>query len=271
MAQSALYQNAKLHVKILDNQFFLDVKAWDSIRFRQNPVGGGRTEELEDVGQRKNLMEAAYDRILEMMLNYDIVPGQRLVFVDLAKQLGVSRTPVNHALSILAKEGYLDFIPNQGYTVHKLTRKELESLYEIREILELGTISKAIRAMTPQKIDHLKRKKEQYEKAITNRVHRGLFILDTEFHSAVIDMIGNDLLVERYRDLCRRIFLRFRIDALSVDRILDIVKEHDRFFEAICIKDVDLAKDLLKAHNRHAKDGLFNLIFKAEAENGKIK
>ncbi len=61
------------------------------------------------------------------MLNYEIVPGQRLVFIDLAKQLNVSRTPVNNALSILAQQGYLDFVPNQGYSVHKLTQKEAET------------------------------------------------------------------------------------------------------------------------------------------------
>ena len=73
-----------------------------------------------------NLTLKVYHRIIELMLNYEIVPGQRLVFIDLAKQLGVSRTPVNNALSILAQEGYLDFVPNQGYSVHKLTRKEAE-------------------------------------------------------------------------------------------------------------------------------------------------
>jgi DNA-binding GntR family transcriptional regulator len=223
------------------------------------------------VSQRKNLTLAAYDRILEMMINYDIVPGQRLVFVDLAEQLGVSRTPVNNALSILAKEGFLDFIPNQGYTVHKLTKEEAESLYEIREILELGTISKAIRRMTPKMIERFKRKKEEYEESITDRLYRGLFVLDTDFHATVIEMIGNTLLVDRYRDLCKRIFLRFRVEALSIDRIHDIVKEHDELFEAICIKDVDLAKELIKKHNRHARKNLFNVIFRYDRKNDKIK
>jgi DNA-binding GntR family transcriptional regulator len=223
------------------------------------------------VRQRKNLALAAYDRIMEMMINYDIVPGQRLVFVDLAEQLGVSRTPVNHALSILAKEGYLDFIPNQGYTVHKLTEEEAEALYEIREILELGTISKAIRKITPEKIKHLRRQKEAYEKAITDRVHRGLFVLDTDFHAAVIEMMGNAILVDRYRDLCKRIFLRFRIEALHIDRIHDIVEEHNNLFEAICIKDVALASELLKKHNRHARQNLFGLIFDDNQKDKRIK
>lgn len=223
------------------------------------------------VNQRKNLTLAAYDRILEMMINYDIVPGQRLVFVDLAEQLGVSRTPVNNALSILAKEGYLDFIPNQGYTVHKITREEADALYEIREILEIGTISKAIRGMTPEMIERFKSKKEAYEKAITDRVHRGLFVLDTDFHAAVIEMIGNALLVDRYRDLCKRIFLRFRVETLSIDRVHDIVREHDELFEAICIRDVDLAKELLKKHNRNARKNLFSIIFGDDQRDSKIK
>ncbi|MGD9009558.1 MAG: GntR family transcriptional regulator, partial [Desulfobacteraceae bacterium] len=117
---------------------------------------------------RQNLTLATYDRIMDMMINYDIVPGQRLVFVDLANQLGVSRTPVNNALSILAMEGYLDFIPNQGYTVHKLTRREAEELYEIREIVEIGTIGRAIERMTLNNIERLRQKKAGYEQAITD-------------------------------------------------------------------------------------------------------
>ncbi|MCP4748523.1 MAG: GntR family transcriptional regulator [Desulfobacteraceae bacterium] len=158
---------------------------------------------------QKNLTMAAYDSIKQMMLHYDIVPGQRLIFVDLAKQLGVSRTPVNNALSILAKEGYLDFVPNQGYTVHKLTIEEAVSLYEIKEILEAGAIGKAIRKISPEKLALLESKKIEYEKSISGCVLRKLFILDADYHACTIEMIENHYLVNRYKDICQRIFLRF--------------------------------------------------------------
>jgi DNA-binding GntR family transcriptional regulator len=74
--------------------------------------------------KNKNLTLKVYHKIIDLMLDYELVPGQRLVFVDLARRLQVSRTPVNNALSILAQEGYLDFVPNQGYSVHKLSKKE---------------------------------------------------------------------------------------------------------------------------------------------------
>ncbi len=103
-----------------------------------------------------NLTLKVYYRIIELMLHYEIVPGQRLVFIDLAKQLGVSRTSVNNALSILTQEGYLDFVPNQGYSVHKLTRKEAENLYEFREVLEAGFLGKAMRNMNKKNSGTLK-------------------------------------------------------------------------------------------------------------------
>ena len=217
-----------------------------------------------DLKEAGNLTLAAYESIKDMMFNYDLVPGQRLVFVDLAKQLGVSRTPVNNALSILAKEGYLDFVPHQGYKVHKLTLEELESLYEIREILELGTIGKAIRQMTEGDLALLESKKKEYKQSVTNQVQRKQFILDTEFHATIINILGNQILVERYRDLCQKIFLRFRIEDLRITRINEIVEEHNEFFEAVRMRDVERAKELIRKHNQHARQNLLAHIFKDE-------
>jgi DNA-binding GntR family transcriptional regulator len=213
------------------------------------------------MGAKKNLTLVVYDSIKEMMFNYSIVPGQRLVFVDLAKQLGVSRTPVNNALSILAKEGYLDFVPNQGYSVHKLTMEEAESLYELREILEVGTIGKAIRRITPEKIEELEHKRIEYVNAISDRAYRHLFALDAEYHASIMSVIGNLYLVDRYRDICQRIFLRIRIEDLRQDRQREIVKEHEGIFEAVRMRDVEYAKELIRSHNANAKKNLFAIIF----------
>ncbi len=213
--------------------------------------------------KQSNLTLKVYQRIIELMLNYEIVPGQRLVFIDLAIQLNVSRTPVNNALSILAQQGYLDFVPNQGYSVHKLTQKEADNLYEIREILEVGFIGKAIRNMTDKRLQTLEKRKSDYENAITGHVTRKLFILDTEFHGGIIDMVGNDILSAQYRDICQKIFLRFRTEDLRLNRIMDIKDEHNRIFEAIRLKDVERSKELVKLHHKSSRESLFPIIFSA--------
>lgn len=203
------------------------------------------------------------------MINYDIIPGQRLVFVDLAKQLGVSRTPINNALSILAKEGYLDFVPNQGYSVHRLTMSEFKFLYEVREILELGSIGKAIRRITEGKFKKIEERMNEYKESIIDRVHRKLFILDTDFHAGIIEMAGNPILVERYRDICQKIFLRFRIEHLPVECINEIVIQHQNLLEALLFKDVARAKESIKNHNRYAMNNLITHIFSDEEEKQK--
>lgn len=215
--------------------------------------------------KNSNLTLKVYQQIIELMLEYEIVPGQRLVFIDLAKQLGVSRTPVNNALSILAQEGYLDFVPNQGYSVHKLTLKEAENLFEIREVLEVGFLGKAIREMTDSKVENVKRRKLDYEEAMSGQVNRKLFILDTEFHAAMIDMAANEILSAQYRDICQKIFLRFRTEDLRMNRIMEIKKEHNDLYEAIRIKDVEHSKELVRMHHNHAQKSLFPIIFPSVA------
>lgn len=221
--------------------------------------------------QQKNLTLAAYETIKEMMQNYEIVPGQRLVFVDLAKKLGVSRTPVNNALGMLAKEGYLDFVPNQGYTVHILTRQEAEALYELREILELGSIGKAIRRMTPEKLARFEKRKLEFEEGIEKQFYRQMFVLDAEFHAGILDMLDNPYLVARYREIWRMIFLRFRTEALQLERFREIAKEHQLLFDAVRIRDVEWAKDIIKQHNLKSRENLFAVIFRDEDDSGKIR
>ncbi|MBB1094383.1 GntR family transcriptional regulator [Rhodopseudomonas palustris] len=211
--------------------------------------------------KQSNLTLKVYQQIIELMLNYEIVPGQRLVFIDLAKQLNVSRTPVNNALSILAQQGYLNFVPNQGYSVRKLTKKEAEDHYAIREVLEVGFVGQAIRNMTDKNLQTLKKRKTDYEKAITGNVTRKFFILDTDFHAGILEMVGNDVLSAQYRDICQKIFLRFRTEDLHLDRIREIGKEHNEIFEAIRLKDVDHAKELLTLHHKSSQKNLFPIIF----------
>ncbi len=210
----------------------------------------------------RNLTFRVYNKIKEMMLNYQIVPRQRLVFIDLAQRLGVSRTPVNNALSILANEGFLDFIPHQGYRVHEITLDEAESLYEIREMMELGAIGKAIRKSTLEKLEELEKQKTEYEKAIVQRVSRGRFTLDQEFHASVIQMSENLYLADYFREIFQRIFLRHSIEGFRSDRAQEVVLEHNKILQAIKLKDVERAKDLVKSHIHRGKEYIFSIIFK---------
>lgn len=213
------------------------------------------------LNNEKNLTQMVYRKIKEMMQYYEIIPGQRLIFSDLAQRLGVSRTPVNNALSILANEGFLDFVPNQGYTVHQITEEEAESLYEIRGIIELGSIGKAIRRLTPERLESLERQKHLYEKAIADQVSRGRFVLDQEFHACYVQICGNLYLADYFREVYQRIFLRHRIEGLLTDRARAVVSEHNEIFEAIRLRDIERAKESIKSHIESGRQYIFSVIF----------
>jgi DNA-binding GntR family transcriptional regulator len=220
-----------------------------------------RRRSIANLSGDKNLTQMAYRKIKEMMFTYDIVPGQRLVFIDLAKRLGVSRTPINNALSILANEGFLDFVPNQGYSVHQITQEEASALYEVREILELGAIGQAIQKLTPEKLESLKRQRSLYQKSVLEQVTRGRFTLDQEFHACYVQMAENPYLADYFREVYQRIFLRHRIEGLPVGRARKVVSEHNEIFKAIALKDIKSAKELIKLHIKAGREYIFSAIF----------
>ena len=208
----------------------------------------------------RNLNSVVYEKIKQMMLDYEIIPGQRLTFTDLAEKLNVSRTPVNNALTILAKEGFLDFTPNQGYTVHQITKEEAESLYEIREILEHAAIAKTIASLTPEKLELLSQKELIFQKAVAEKVSRGRFLLDQEYHAYIVEMSGNLYLADYFREVYQRIFLRHRIGPLRGDRAVQVPVEHHEIFEAIKERDVERAKRAISDHIRTGKEYIYSFI-----------
>lgn len=228
------------------------------------------SQDNNSIGGEKTLTQMVYEKIKEMMFGYEIIPGQRLIFIDLAKRLGVSRTPVNNALSILSNEGFLDFVPNQGYRVHQITENEAESLYEIREIIELGSVGKAVEKLTPEKLRTLERQKYLYEKAVADQVSRGRFILDQEFHACEVQLSDNPYLADYFREVYQRIFLRHRIEGLLAERTQDVVSEHNEIFEAIKCRDVERAKESIKVHIKAGKAYIFSVIFNENEDDGQL-
>lgn len=203
--------------------------------------------------RQNSLMIMAYHAIKEMMINSYIIPGQRLLFTDLADMLGVSRTPVNHALLLLSKEGYLDFIPNQGYSVHRLTRQEVENIFDEKEIHESGTITRVLALMTEKHASGLRRTKLAYEVMLANEISKKLFLFDFDFHSYLIAITGNGSLVQRYRDICLKLFLGSRTDDLESTYFREVALEHTKLFEAVLKKDLKSSIHIIKNHNFNDK------------------
>jgi DNA-binding GntR family transcriptional regulator len=210
----------------------------------------------------QSLEYKVYQQIKDMMLNFDIVPGQRIVITELAEKLGVSRTPVKMALIMLSKEGFVDYAPRQScYTIHQYSREDLDNLHDFRVLLELGALPKAIENLTPEKMKVLERKAQDFKQAgdIDKRELR--FMLDLSFHSCFVDLAGSPYLSEAYREVYQRFFMRRRISNFFGDRYTHAFAEHEEILEAFRQRDLERAKQAISTHAAATKEFIDSIYF----------
>ena len=202
-----------------------------------------------------------YKQIKQMMLNFDIVPGQRVIITELADKLGISRTPVKMALIMLMKEGFVDYSARQScYTIHQLTREEYDGLADFREILEAGSVNKAMRNLTPAKLELLEQKAASFRRAAEANERELRFALDLEFHTGIVNLAGSSGLTETFKDVYQRFFLQRRIIRLGSERNAQIISEHESIAAAFRRGDTEGARQAISAHAKSSKD-FFDSIY----------
>ncbi len=106
---------------------------------------------------KKPLKQIAYDYVFERISSGEYLPGMRLSEVALAKEIGISPTPLREAYRQLASEGLLDHRPNSGIFIKKIEKQEIVDLYELREAIETFCAVKATQLMNKQQTDELEK------------------------------------------------------------------------------------------------------------------
>jgi DNA-binding GntR family transcriptional regulator len=132
-------------------------------------------------------------RLRDMILDGSLGAGQHLRQDELAKMLGVSRTPLREALAMLAAEGLVQMNPRRSATVLRPSKKELEELYEIRILLECAAIKKAAVAFPRREVQRL----ENLLQRMDNVANTATFnALNWQFHDACYAPCNQGRLVE---------------------------------------------------------------------------
>ncbi len=180
-------------------------------------------------------------------------PGTLLSENELAKELGISRTPVREAFLQLEAEDLLDLYPRRGALVKLISPSEADDVLEARLLIEThcaarvaggdGAVVPALRASVAEQ-----------EQAL--REGATLFVIaDREFHRLAVAANGNDLLTRQY-DALRDRQQRIAVSAVARDtvRIAQFIVEHGAITEAIAAHDADLAADRVAAHLRRANE-----------------
>lgn len=215
---------------------------------------------------KNNLTLEVYRRIKDLLLSGELDPGQRLIFDELSQKLNVSRSPINNALILLMKEGYIESVPNRGYSVSVITQNEAEQLWQTRELIEISTIPIAIRNTSPEKLEKLRLLKESYERRMMDnsfKTDKVAWNIDKDFHTSIIAMSENEILTNIFSDTCERSYLRQKspIKDFRKNREREVILEHEQIFEAIVLRDIERCKELIKDHLKAGKQFIFETVF----------
>ena len=98
------------------------------------------------------LRDVVFNTLREAILKGDLKPGERLMELQLAAQLGVSRTPIREAIRKLELEGLVIMIPRKGAVVAEITEKSLRDVLEVRRALEALAVRFACEKILPEEI-----------------------------------------------------------------------------------------------------------------------
>ncbi len=209
----------------------------------------------------ENLDQKIYQVIKQMIEDRALLPGKKIPQEKLAKDLGVSRTPLISALKFLEHEKLVEVKPRRGFFVRLFTIKEMIGIFEIREVLEGLAARRAAQCISDKECNTLNQifKKFKDQKNITD--YSAYSKADRKFHTLITKIASREFLATMLQT--------FNIISLAYQNITreglirhpdDTMKDHIAIIEAICSRDQEKAENLMRDHFKKAIDILIKQI-----------
>ena len=115
------------------------------------------------------LRDVVFNTLRQAILRGELKPGERLMEIQLANKLGVSRTPIREAIRKLELEGLVLMIPRKGAEVAEITEKNMRDVLEVRKALEELAVQLACEKITAEEIEEMKKAAEEFRMILKNK------------------------------------------------------------------------------------------------------
>jgi DNA-binding GntR family transcriptional regulator len=207
-------------------------------------------------------VQKAFDHIRDRIMTGEFPPGVVVSEASLAKELGMSRTPVGEALRELANVGFVEQVPRYGTIVRRITRQDIEDLYEVREALEPYAVALAVHRMLPEDVERLQKLCDRLDGFLANlkasnqdrldvQSLREFLAADMAFHTLLIHAAGNRRIAKLVRDSHMMTEL-FGTQRLIHDQqiVAGVCQFHARILAAVRRGDAEAARALAAEHVR---------------------
>lgn len=207
-----------------------------------------------------NLKDWAYDTIKQLILTLNVKPGEQLHIEDLSKKMKVSRTPIREALLKLESEDLVEANARVGFFVKRITKKDLDELFEIREITESYAAKKAALLVKDSDVAWIDKLQKEAVRAVKKGKLNEFNEKEIALHTFIIEKSQNQRLlklVESIKDLT----YRQRLLALeSMDNVKKSLTEHQKIINALQNRNSNLAAKLMSNHISAVKNRMLAIL-----------
>ena len=179
------------------------------------------------------LRDVVFNTLRSAIITGELSPGERLMEIKLANELGVSRTPVREALRKLEREGLVITTARKGAEVAPINERDLKEVLEVRKSLESLACQLAAQKITPEQVEELSAMNSSIAQAIEENDIEAITQLDIDFHEVIYQITENRRLIDILHQLKEHI-LRYRLQYIKdMKNKKNIVEEHKKIISAL--------------------------------------
>jgi DNA-binding GntR family transcriptional regulator len=198
------------------------------------------------------LVDSAYNAIRDAILGNQLKPGTNLSEAELARKLGISRTPTREALKRLEEDGLVQNIPRKGAFVTEITIEMIVEIYQLREALECYAVEFVPHYGDPDELERLE--KEIINTPIyikDNRIDL-LHRLDERMHAMIVCSAQNQMLIKLNQRFIQQGSLNRHVIPMSIERLMEIHREQLSILESIRARNILTAREAVANHLRNS-------------------
>jgi DNA-binding GntR family transcriptional regulator len=199
--------------------------------------------------ENNRLVDSAAEAIRASILDGRLAPGERLLEVQLAQVLGMSRAPLREALNVLEKDGIIYSIPRRGRFVQTFDMQMIDEVYSLRKVLELFAVARVIDRTRASGYEPLVSRYNLMEKAADEGGTRLLSRLDIGFHREVIALADHSILMRAWNEnIDGKLQILLNVTTRTHSRLREALERHLLVLDAIRSGDKVLAEAVLTQH-----------------------
>ena len=212
------------------------------------------------------LRDVVFNTLRKAILRGELKPGERLMEIQLANKLGVSRTPIREAILKLELEGLVLMIPRKGAEVAQITEKNMQDVLEVRKALEELSVQLACERITPEQVEEMKMAAEDFRKVLKSGDVTKIAEADVKFHDIIFAATNNQRLITLLNNLREQMY-RFRVEYLKQKECYpQLLEEHDKLIALISGGEVEEACELMGCHIDNQASTVSDVIRRDQVE-----